>query len=180
MPLIDDLEDCDVNLGGGDGRSGMWFRYADTKSMLRPDSIATEKSGAPQSPKCSVRATGTIANGGYGGVGFKFGTTFNASGYKGVSLWAKGNGTVRLAVITPGTQDKSLGGICEKDCYGHYGMPIQVGGQWKKYEIRWTDPNFKQPFGTPVTFESALVIGMQFEISQGSFDVSVDDVQFMN
>lgn len=186
-PNLDDLEDCDGAILPNDSRTGSWYRYLDTfGSTLSPAMFKPEAGGSPVSPTCSVHVQGMSINDpammkyGYAGIGFSFTDSqpFDASGYDGVSFWAKGTGQIRVAVTIPAITAVMHGGTCTSNCDDSYGFVVGVTEEWKKFEVPWSVLR-QAGWGTIAPFEQTKVTGVDFGFGSGStFDVRIDDVAF--
>ncbi len=97
-PLIDDLEDCDVQTIKVDGRGNYWYSYKDPNgTVAMPVPFAASLGGSPISPGCSAHLSGSVVvvmmdKYGYAGMGFTMAPTqfYDSSRFKGISFWAKG------------------------------------------------------------------------------------------
>jgi hypothetical protein len=185
-PLLDDFEDCDGTIAAADGRTGMWYQYVDKiGSTLMPAMFMPEKGGASGSAKCMLKYKGMTVRDeaaskyGFAGAGFVFGEVLNASGYQGISFWARGTGTVRASVITLATTDMKDGGRCAAACGDHFGFEVKPTADWKKYEIPW-DKLAQGGWGAAATFTPFEMRGFQFEFPSGTtFDVSLDRLELI-
>jgi chitinase len=207
--LIDDFEaqndadSCHL-LHAGDSRAGGWSWGKDTAS---PNGAVTVKfeapgNGAKAGSAKALHATGTGLNG-YGGyVAVPFAPCYDASAYKGISFWLKGNvGSapyVKVSIATPKTIPMAEGGddscMAAQQCYNHFTVQyFRVSDVWTRYAFTWEQlaQGWDNSTGTiPRDYEAQTQItGLNFApvwpdenpatpIMNKSFDFFIDDVSF--
>ena len=150
----------------------------------------------------SLHATGTGLNG-YGGyVAVPLAACYDASAYKGISFWLKGNvGTapyVKVSIATPKTIPMAEGGddSCNtaSQCYNHFTIQyFRVSDVWTRYAFTWAQlaQGWDNTGGAvPRDYQPEKEItGLNFApvwpdedpanpIQGKSFDFSLDDVSF--
>jgi hypothetical protein len=208
--LIDDLEDMDNGIKRIGGRTVFWYAYDDAAnawgSTITPK---PDKSGAdplkPGSTMCHggtacILASGTTAmedtTGAtpkypYAGVGFDFSNAakkpcvYNASAYKGIKFWARGDSAIRIKLNTTKNTKMEDGGTCIGDlCNGGYspaGVDVILTPTWQEIDIpfatavapSWAvDPTAPHP-------DPAALLSLQVQIPSGqTFSIALDDFTF--
>ena len=204
--LIDDFEPgpthtatCD-KIREVDGRSGQWNSGKDDKS---PMGAVVQKFEAPGSDAAtgSTRALHVTGNGlnGWGGfLAVPVAPCYDASAYKGISFWVKGDPSkspwLKFSVITPPTAQAVEGGTCVQgsgagnECYDHFSVHLfKVSNIWTRYAITWQQlAQYGWGQNIPRTVRpETQVIGINFSpvwdndaAPNKSFDFWVDDVSF--
>jgi hypothetical protein len=181
--LVDDLEDCENNIPEVAERKGGWYLYKDDAkpaTTIDPAMWAAIMPGAPPSPRCATRVRSTVAMDSFAGmgVGLAGNGTYNASGYTGISFWAKGTGKVRFAVQIEQIVPPSNGGTCPADCWNAHGKDIELTAEWKKWEFTWADLLQDPNWGLKVAFDVTRVRDLQWQFPTGTVDLTVDHVSF--
>jgi hypothetical protein len=197
--LIDNLDDGDDAIQPIGARVGYWYTYNDGTGVQVPAPSATFTGTSPgRGTSMFAAVTSGPAFTTYGaGMGFSFhtvGTTscpYDASAYKGITFWAKGNAgnaatmTLTAMLKTPATTPVKDGGTCTGAmCENHYALkPAPVlTTTWTQYTITFATAataTFGQNFGTAVPFDKSKIMAMQFQVAQGvKFDFSIDDITF--
>jgi len=207
--LIDDFEAqedgamCHL-IHAGDGRDGNWNWGKDTAS---PNGSVTAKFEAPGNggKAGSTKALHVIGTGlnGYGGyVAVPLAACYDASAYKGISFWLKGNvGSapyVKVSIATPKTVPMTEGGddSCNTalQCYNHFTVQyFRVSDVWTRYAFTWAQlaQGWDNTGGAvPRDYQPQKEItGLNFApvwpdedpkapIPNKAFDFSIDDVSF--
>ena len=127
--MIDDFEDGNNALLPNGGRQGYWYVYNDGAGTQTPPAVAVvpQNGGAAGTGK-AMRTTGSgfsvwgagigvdlnNPGDGMGGNGTKM--AWNAAGYTGLVVMAKGSGSLRVVVQTTATVPLAEGGSCAADC----------------------------------------------------------------
>jgi hypothetical protein len=181
--LIDDLEDCDNLIPEVADRKGGWYVYKDDAkpaTTVDPAAWAALMPGAPASPRCATRVRATVAMDSFAGmgVGLAGNGTYNASGYMGISFWAKGSGKLRFAVQIEAIVPPSNGGTCAADCWNAHGIDIELTADWKKWEFTWSDLKQDPNWGTKADFDVTRLRDLQWQFPTGMVDLTVDHVSF--
>jgi chitinase len=207
--LIDDFEaqvdasTCHL-IKAADGRDGNWNWGKDTMS---PNGSVTVKFEAPGTggkagSTKALHAVGTGLNG-YGGyVAVPLAPCYDASAYKGISFWLKGNvggaPYVKVSIATPKTVPLAEGGddtcMTGQLCYNHFTVQyFRVSDVWTRYSFTWAQlsqgwdnsagvlPRDYQPQKeiTGVNFAPVWPDDDPAKPAPGkSFDFSLDDVSF--
>ncbi len=171
--------------------SGAWSVFSDASagSMQDPASSAMLTAAALEAPRdASTMALHTSGSGftSWGaGLGVSFlggGVVVDASTYQGVKFWAKGTGSIRVALTTPGTStgfcicDDAAGG-----CGDHFGTNVTLTDAWKEYSFTW-DKLAQEGWAFRTTLDNKALIGMNF-VAGGekpiAYDLWLDDVAFI-
>ncbi|HET7543268.1 MAG TPA: hypothetical protein VFK05_25515 [Polyangiaceae bacterium] len=201
--LIDDLEDGDNVIRPIGNRTGYWYTFNDgtTTGMQTPAPSVLFKGTSPGSTTSPMFAATTSGSGftGYGaGMGFDFNNTaskacpYDASAYKGITFWAKGNAgnmtgmTLKAMIKIPATTPVAqASGACPKTsmCEDHFALKPApaLTTAWTKYTITFAAPTTfaQEGFGTVATFDKSKIIAMQFQVAKSvKFDFSIDDLAF--
>jgi len=194
--LIDNLEDGDGALLRHDGRSGYWYAYSDGSGTQTPPAGTTFLPGFDGAGGSSHSAS-TFGNGftGWGaGIGFDLTSInrceYDASLYKGLAFWAKGNVTIRSRVAVKQTTPLSQGGGCDampqEDCNNAHGVDVALNSSWTLYKIPFSDMKQEDGWGVEAKFNAKEILKIQFQVKSTSsdqqgipdFNYAVDDVAF--
>ena len=156
-PLIDDMEpapgettECH-KIRAADGRQGIWNFGKDATSPNGAMTFKLEAPGAGGKPG-STRAIHFNGQGlnGYGGyLATPLAPCYDASAYKGISFWMKGDPAkapfVKLAILTPyascsrrrvASASRARG--AGNECYDHFAVPLfRVSSTWTRYSVTW-------------------------------------------
>jgi len=201
--MQDDAAKCHL-IRAVDGRDGNWNWGKDTMS---PNGSVTVKFEAPGAggKAGSTKALHIVGMGlnGYGGyVAVPMAPCYDASAYKGISFWLKGNvGSapyVKVSIATPKTVPMAEGGddSCNTglQCYNHFTVQyFRVSDVWTRYAFTWAQlaQGWDNTGGAvPRDYQPQKEItGLNFApvwpeeqpnapIPNKSFDFSIDDVSF--
>jgi hypothetical protein len=186
--LIDDLESGSGAIISHQGRVGAWFSYNDKT----PSGTQYPVMGTPFTPSSQGYGSALGANthgDGFtswgAGMGFDLnnaGSTattrqpYDLSGYMGVSFWARGDVVIRFMVATLDTLDGSDGGECDGICDDMHGVDISLGDVWAEHSVDFA-ALAQHGWGTPVAFDAAGALAMQFQTAATDFDIWIDDVR---
>jgi hypothetical protein len=130
---------------------------------------------------------GPTAKAGDGGTGAK--TAYDASQYKGVSFWAKANGSsnvpIRLSIKDKNTAPE--GGVCDAKvtsgataCNDDWGKALSFTPDWKPYTLLFADMRQSGWGAAYPSFDVKNAYSIQLQVSQGiDFDLCIDDVAFV-
>jgi hypothetical protein len=139
-----------------------------------------------------------VGNGlnGYGGyLATPLAPCYDASAYKGISFWIKGDPSkapeVKISFATPYTAIADEGGSCvpgAKECYDHASVHLlKISNTWTRYAITWQQlAQFGWGQMIPGTAKAETqIIGVNFspiwvndKLPNKSFDFWIDDVTF--
>jgi hypothetical protein len=104
----------------------------------------------------------------------------NAAEYTGFEFRAKGNGSLAAQLVTRDTASARGGGSCEKRCFDHHQLIVQVERDWSTHTIRWTELR-QQGFGDAAPLRTQQVVGITFaaQVPDLPVDVWIDDLRFI-
>ncbi len=189
---IDDFEDGNSVALPETGREGYWFTVHDTTTgSIDPDTdFVPAVGGANDTQRAAhVQASGYSEWGALFEVGLTYLSEgvhcpYNAANFSGVRFYLRGSGNIRVALVTPATQDKEYGGTCDPAkgmiCYDvHTTTPLALSDRWTLYEVPWA--SFKQRgFGTPAALDHDALMGVQFAFDSPELPVDfwLDEVSF--
>jgi hypothetical protein len=189
--VIDDLEDGDGSLPEAEGRIGSWYTYNDGKSTNQtPAGDFVPEAGGPEGSEYYAHTTGSGYTEWGAAMAFDLNapadtkSAWDASAFTGISLKAKGNTTIFVALASLAVVPTDGGGNCTpstmegKECDDAHGKSLTLTSDWKDYEVPFADLA-QVGWGLPATFDAKDLASIRFEIAENvSFDVSVDDVKF--
>jgi hypothetical protein len=199
--LIDDLEDGDGAIHEVDGRIGAWFTFADdtmgATMTPRPGGDFVASEGGAGGSAFAARMTGKgfktwgagmgldLNNPGetMGGAGLK--KPWDASKYKGIAFRARGNASIKVAVVVAGVVPTDAGGTCTpstkmgEECDDVHARTVSLSADWKEVEVPFAQ--LKQGgWGKKVAFDAGTATGVYFMVGQNvDFDVAIDDLRFV-
>jgi hypothetical protein len=192
--IIDDFEDGNNQVSLEGGRDGYWWTKKDDKgAAINPDPFAPSEGGADKSDM-ALRAYGSTASGseeaGYWGAGFGAnmltgsGGMYDASKHAGISFKAKiAPGTVPNIRFSVGDVNTHPDGHMCRTCWNHFGKNLTLTTEWKEYRILFAEMHQRPFWGDPrpgaVNPSKILAIDWAY-VGGGPFDVSIDDVQFID
>jgi endoglucanase len=195
--LVDDGEDGNnQNLPVGN-RGGYWYTFMDKTGTTTVTPMAGDQGGTfamseggANGTKFAANFKGKVGTGGsvvFSGMGVNFvdpKDKYDASKYAGIAFFAKRgeSSTGKLRLKVPDTNTDPDGGVCS-ECFNDFGADIVLSTDWKKYifpfkkmtqEVGWGAP--RKPHINP-----AGIYGVQFQVKVpgASYDISIDDVQFL-
>jgi len=193
VSVIDDLDDGDGRIAMTAGRQGPWHAFNDTNGGNQKPSVngpfTPEMGGANSSP---YAAHTSGSNYQFGGVGFDLNNAtptaggmdsqaYDASGYKGITFWAKGNGNLRVEFSQRSFVPTANGGSCTESCWNVYGSRAAQGTlsltDWKQVTIPFTGLQ-RQDGTTKPAFDPSQLMGIAFKHEGSTFDFWIDDVEF--
>lgn len=179
--LIDDLEDGNNQLKTPT-YSGYWFTAVDTtgdgeitpdpSEKCSPVDLTTPRGDSNR----AMHISGNWADGTdwTAALGFSFDkdeTAIDASAYKGIHFYAK------TAITNPIRIQLMISGVMDA---GHWERELDLDADWSEVTLLWDDPGLAQPsWADPVDFDPGVLIGVQFQFMDGTIDLWVDDVTFV-
>jgi hypothetical protein len=191
--LIDDMESGSGHANDG-CRNGFWFTYNSGADA----GVQTPVAGGTFNPDQLVTPRGTshfaahTTGSGYvfAGMGLNFASppagvtsTYDATGYAGITFFAMGSGAV--TVMVPDRDTDPSGGVCSTAdralCNDHFSRNIVLTSTWQSYTVLFSDL-LQQGFGyaPPGGFDKSAVYGVLWQASgTGTFDIWVDDLSFV-
>jgi hypothetical protein len=198
--LLDDME-TDDGIGWTcqtNGRAGGWYVYDDMTDGTRspagsPAMFPLEDIDVPRgSSSAAVHVTGGGYTGFGGGVGMSFvpgnltqATYWDASGYAGISFWARGSGTMFVQAVLANTRfvGEDYPGLCEPtlqfNCNDNYvSNPFTLTATWTEYVIPFATMS-QEGWGQPVPWSYDLN-AVEFRwATDEDFDFWIDDVRLL-
>jgi hypothetical protein len=192
--LIDDFEDGDAAIPELEGRVGSWYSYNDgtTGGEMSPPETADFNPVPDGGAEETVYAAHFVGSGftDWGaGAAFDFNnpsedkSTWDGSAYVGVSLWAKGTGTIFAGLATTTTTDTAYGGTCVagtaegEGCDDPHGVEIALTEEWQQVELPFATIA-QQGYGWPEDFDATTLLSMGFSMPAGAaFDVWFDEIR---
>ncbi|HMI89047.1 MAG TPA: hypothetical protein VK550_33445 [Polyangiaceae bacterium] len=197
--MIDDMEDNDGSIASVNGRVGAWYTYNDatpaaTQVPKQGDPFTMTAGGREGSGYCAnTHGSGfTLWGAGYGfnfkdpgdGDGGSKKTTYDASAYAGITLWAKAGPTSdkALRVNVSNKETDPDGAVCAPadKCSDHFGSPLTLTGEWAKYTLPFAKMA-QSGWGQSVAkFDVSTLYAVQFQVGKNAtFDISIDEVAFL-
>jgi hypothetical protein len=205
--LIDRCEDNDdfseANPNTDDATGGTWFRFAAAGSTetngapFRPTTATRPfaMTGAPFA--WGVQGSGALGSNyyahfnaklsGFGGLGVRLRPdddagnprALDASGYLGVSFWARANGTAqRLTLQIPSATTDAAAALCA-NCGDHFAAAVIVGSQWQRYYVPFSGLA-QAGSGDPTLFDASAVYRLLFGMDQtATVDFAIDEIRFV-
>jgi len=172
--VLEDFADGDGRLSSG-SFAGSWHTYSDGTGQVTPpvDTDIVPVSGA-------VQVTGS----GFAtwGVGLSVDLNHPAgqrqpadlSAYRGLSIRARGTGTLAVELVTPATTGTEEGGSCTGEgCFGHYAGSLVLGADYADRELLFT--SLSQPsWGQPVALDLKQVLAINFLARVDGGPVGID------
>jgi hypothetical protein len=205
LDLIDDLEDGNAAIRGiaQPARNGVWDTSNDMSpggvqspapTMFAPVALGADVPYAQDRFAAYTKGSGFTAYGAFMNVTMRSwpiyaqAPTYNASGYIGLSFWAKvgpaSTRTLRVRFVSADTDDR--GGRCSKTgpvgqlCYNHFYLDLPLTTSWQRSEIRFA--NFVQTNTGKIypAIDLAEMYGLEFYFLSGAtFELWVDDLSFI-
>jgi len=193
MSLIDDFDDGDGRIAMTLGRQGPWHAFNDTNGGNQKPSVNgpfTPEMGGVNSSPYAAHTSGS--NYQFGGIGFDLNNatptasgmdsqSYDASGYKGITFWAKGNGNLRVEFSQKSFVPTANGGSCAASCWNVYGSRAAQGTlsltDWKQVTIPFAGLQRQDGTTTP-PFDPSRLMGIAFKHEGSAFDFWIDDVEF--
>lgn len=181
MALIDDLEDGNNQLKTPT-YSGYWFTAVDPTGdgtivpdpdeQCKPVNLSTPRGDSNR----AMHISGDWADGDdwTAALGFNFDkdeAPIDASGYQGIHLFAKTSisNPIRLQLMVDGVTDS-----------GHWERELDLDTDWSEVTLLWDDPGLAQPsWAETVPFDPSQLVGVQFQFMDGTIDLWIDDVRFV-
>jgi hypothetical protein len=172
--VLEDFADGDARLSSG-SFAGSWRTYSDGTGQVTPpvNTDIVPVNGA-------VQVTGS----GFGtwGVGLTVDLNNPAgqrqpadlSAYRGLSIRARGTGTIAVELVTPATTGTAEGGSCTGEtCFGHYAGSLVLGAEYADRELLFT--SLSQPtWGQPVSLDLKQVLAINFLARADGGPVGID------
>jgi hypothetical protein len=193
--VIETFEDNDGRIAMLGGRQGPWHSFAESgcSNQQPPQSgpFAPQTGGA-NSTMYAAHSSGSGC-GKFGGIGFELdnATTtpqsmqsmaYNASAYRGISFWAKGNANLRVEFGQKAFLPTENGGSCTSSCWNVYGSRKVQGmvpmSDWKQFTVLFSELDREDGTKTPA-FDPSQLISVAFKHEGAAFDFWLDEIQFV-
>ena len=193
---IDYMEDGDGSIEFTAGRGGVWFAFNDHTSTQEPDLYAESFAMAKVEPArdgshfaVHTRGSGFTDWGAGVGLDLRAQQPYDASGYAGISFWARRAAGVEftLQLAIPDSATSPLARQCETDlCHDDFGDMIDdLSEDWQYYSYPWEKmvaQNWSEQQLRGVTqIDSSKVYGIRFQVENKfpAFDFWIDDLSFL-
>jgi hypothetical protein len=181
QPVIDDFEDGDDEVMRLEGRSGLWRWVRDTDAAgTAPALLPIPRPNASAGNRMALHVKGGRLMEWGAVVEFNFvPPCYDASAYRGISFQAKGPGRLFVAPREVGVIPVANGGACVQDCHNAHVQKIELGSQWKAYEVLWTDVaqrGYSKPALDPSRLNS---LAFQIHPEDTPYDIWLDQVRFL-
>ncbi|HET6283108.1 MAG TPA: chitinase [Polyangia bacterium] len=172
-----------------DGRAGTWFKFdAGGMGVMKVDTTA----GTNAMQTHAMHFSGPAPQGYGAGVGIPFANCYDASAYKGLSFWIKGdvsggkNDLLKFSVHTPISEPVPSGGCSAADemagkCRDHYAKPIPITNAWVRHNIKWADLRQNCPSNVPANYNPGTqIVTVSFSITNAMapYDFYIDNFSF--
>ena len=187
--MVDDFEDGDALLDKNHALHGVWYVANDgtgtqAPSVMDPPSqLLVEGEGATASPGYALHTSGEGFTRWGAFVGARFNATgshvctYDVSGYAGLQLSVKGEGSLRINLGTAATTPIVDGGACTATACSDYGRSVPLAAEWQAITIPFTE--LSQPgWASPAAWEPANALRISFWAERGDFDIWLDEIRF--
>lgn len=205
LDLIDDLEDGNaaIRVVSTPTRDGIWDTANDMSaggmqtpppSMFSPIALGRDVPYAGDKYAAYTQGSGFGTYGAFMNVtmrswpDYAMAPTYDASGYVGLSFWAKvgprSTSSVRVRFVSADTDPR--GGKCKTAgstgqlCYNHFYEDVPLRTSWARYQIRFSD--FVQGNSGEIfpAVNLGQMYGLEFYFLSGTnFEVWIDDLSFI-
>jgi hypothetical protein len=198
-PMIDDLEDGDDSVPSNDGRHGFWYTFNDgTGNQMPPtgqDNFLPNSPGANGTsyaaytsgdsfvgyPEQNMQAFARMDMPIFQGAGEY--CSYDASGYTGLSFYAKGNVPIYFRVTSVWTTPTNQGGFCAGICYDHHSIAITtLTSDWQLFSFTWSELVQWGLDGSVEPLDPTGLLELQWEVrgaaAAGPWEFAVDEIAF--
>jgi hypothetical protein len=192
LELIDSMEDGSGSIDFTAGRSGFWFSFNDKSGKQYPEtdlpgSFPMSSLDRPRgSSHYAARSFGSGFSGWGAGIGFdvRAQAPYDASGYAGISFWARSapKASTALRVNVPDIGTSALGSECEvASCGDDFGHELSLETSFQYYSFVWADLAQRGWSGRVFpNIDASKIYGLRFQIDPGAdFDFWIDDVTLL-
>ena len=187
QPMIDDLEDGDLNGLKLEGRNWSWSQFDDATDGTQFLTIV-QLSDAPGNGDnvLYVRGGDWTKTGGGLNASLTYNTAprslgvYDGSTYTGIQFWVKVVGLTQLKIKVgiPETTSLDDGGICVENCPDHFSNTVPVNDSWIQVQIPFESFNLSiGKHSLPLDPARIKSIHFSFE-THGDYEVWVDDFSF--
>jgi hypothetical protein len=180
-PVIDDFEDGDDALTPLEDRAGFW------RWVRESDAPGTAPALLPV-PRPDAGARSRLALHVKGGELQDWGATmevnfrppcYDASRYAGIVVSARGPGRVYVSLREVGVIPVFEGGSCQRDCYNSHVAKLELGREWRTYDLRWAQLRQRGAGKPPLDASRLHSIAVLIRPEDTPYDVWLDDVRFL-
>ncbi len=194
-PVIDDLEDGDVELFGAEDRVGTWYTFndetpaTDGAEQHPPAGAFVPAAEGAEGTQYSARTWGTGFATWGAGLGFNFSQSdavrcaYDASHYDGIRFCIRGTGdyNVKLATVATRPPGEDQGGNCAADCFDDHMFIVTATADWECHEVQWSEFR-QQGFGAVTDFDPSQLLALEVQtVALGAdFDLYLDEVRFIS
>lgn len=185
-PMIDDLEDGDLNGIKADGRNWSWAQFDDMTDGIQYLTIDQEKEGPRQGSVLYVKGGGWQKTGAGVSANLVYKTSprkygyYDASIFSGIEFWIKAKGLTQLTVSigTPETTSINNGGTCISSLPGHFEYQTTVSDEWTHIQIPFSEFLLKHgPMQLGV--DPGRIKGLHFSFTTtDDYEVWLDEIAF--
>ncbi len=186
-PMIDDLEDGDLNGINADGRNWSWAQFDDRTDGIQYLTIQQEAAGPRQGSKVLyVKGGGWQKTGAGVSANLVYKTSprmygyYDASLYTGIEFWIKGTDLTQLTVSigSPETTSTNDGGNCLSSPPGHFEHVVAVSGNWSQIRIPFSQFLLKNGKLT-LPADPKKIKGIHFRFNTtADYEVWIDELSF--
>jgi hypothetical protein len=180
-PLIDDFEDGDDAIVNLEQRSGFWrwAREIDAPGTA-PALLPVPRPQRTRGNELALHVKGGRLLDWGATVEFTFRPAcYDASVYQGVAFLARGPGRIYVSPREVGVIPSAEGGSCERDCHNPHVIKIDLDGQWRTYQVRWSELR-QRGYDKPALDASRLhSLAFLIRPEDTPYDVWLDDVRFL-
>jgi hypothetical protein len=169
--VLDELDDSDALFSSGT-ISGEWFTYSDgTGAIMPPDHTGLGTTDG------EAHVTGSGFSMWGAGLSAYFGSV-DLTAFDGMTLRARGTGTIVIELATPATSPPAEGGTCMgMGCFGHFATTITLEDAYRDYEIVFgalTQPSWAQP--AELTLDGVISLNLVAKVAgaTANLDLWVD------
>jgi hypothetical protein len=180
-PLLDDFEDGDDTVAPLDGRGGFW-RWARETDLpgTAPALLPVPRGDGLPHNRLAVHVKGGQLHDWGATVELDFRPRcYDAGRYAGVSFQARGPGRVYLAVREVQVIPVAEGGTCERDCHNPHVAKVELTGDFRSYQLRWSELRQRGMDRPPLDASRLHSIALLIRPEDTPYDVWVDDVSFL-
>ena len=163
--VLEDFSDNDGRLSSS-GFNGRWRVYSDGTGQVTPavDADVVPMDGAVHvaGSNFSTWGVGLSVDLNHASGPLTARQATDLSKYRGLSVRARGMGSITVELVTPATTGTEEGGTCSGDgCFGHYAAELTLGADYADKELPFT--TFAQPsWGKTVALDLAQVLSINF------------------
>lgn len=174
--MLDDFEDGDGEVQA-EGFNGRWRTYSDGTGTVTPP---------PDAPIVPTAGAVQVTGAGFStwGVGLAVDldisgaarTPVDLSAHRGLTIVAKGTGTLDVELVLPATTGTTeSGGTCMADqgCFGHYATTLTLGAEYAEHVLAFAD--FRQPdWASDAPLDVSGVLAINFLSRASGSPVGID------